>query len=118
VNYSWQATPESSSIDSTQLNMPPQNRFNVGMNVSRARYLVNASINFVDSAYWQDVLDARYHGTTDSYVLVNAGVGLRWRGGKLVTSIKATNLLDQEIQQHVFGDVMKRQVVGELRSQF
>jgi hypothetical protein len=51
-------------------------------------------------------------------VLVNAGVGLRWRGGRLVTSIKATNLLDQEIQQHVFGDVMKRQVVGELRSQF
>ena len=28
------------------------------------------------------------------------------------------NLLDEDIQSHVFGDIMKRQVIGELRFQF
>ena len=31
------------------------------------------------------------------------------------TSLKVINLFDQEIQQHIFGDVMRRQVVLELR---
>ena len=29
-----------------------------------------------------------------------------------------TNLANQDIQQHVFGDITKRQVVGELRVNF
>ena len=37
---------------------------------------------------------------------------------ELVTSLKIINLFDQEIQQHVFGDVMRRQMVGELRVGF
>jgi hypothetical protein len=36
----------------------------------------------------------------------------------VTTSIKATNLGNQDVQQHVFGDVLKRQIVGELRVQF
>jgi hypothetical protein len=28
------------------------------------------------------------------------------------------NIANQEIQQHVFGDVLRRQVIGELRVQF
>ena len=35
-----------------------------------------------------------------------------------MTSLKITNLFDEEILQHVFGDVMRRQVVGELRVGF
>jgi len=35
-----------------------------------------------------------------------------------VTSIKVTNLANEEIMQHVFGDVIKRQIVGELRFGF
>jgi hypothetical protein len=37
---------------------------------------------------------------------------------RLVTSVKVMNLLNQEVQQHVFGDIMKRQVVGEARFSF
>jgi hypothetical protein len=37
---------------------------------------------------------------------------------RLVTSVKVMNLLYQEVQQHVFGDIMKRQVVGEARFSF
>jgi hypothetical protein len=66
------------------------------------------------------VLDAAYHGTTDAYTLVNAGFGVRWGSTKnpITTSIKATNLLNQTVQQHVFGDIIKAQVVGEFRVQF
>ena len=37
---------------------------------------------------------------------------------KLQTTIKVINLLDEDIQSHVFGDIMKRQVIGEVRVTF
>jgi len=43
---------------------------------------------------------------------------VKWAGGKITTSIKGTNLGNQEIQQHVFGDIIKRSLVGELRVNF
>ena len=64
------------------------------------------------------MLDARFHGTTDAYTLINGGFGVRWAGERLVTSIKVTNLANKEIMQHVFGDVIKRQILGELRFGF
>jgi outer membrane receptor protein involved in Fe transport len=118
VNYSFQAKPVPTGFDISDLNLPPQNRFNAGANFSRGHYLGNVSVSFVDGAFWQDVLDARFHGPTDSYTLVNGGFGVRWNSGKLTTSVGVTNLLNQNVQQHVFGDVLKRQVVGQLRVRF
>ena len=76
-------------------------------------------MSYTDDAFWQDVLDDPYHGTTKAYTLVNGGFGVRW-GSKdqVTTAVKATNLANQDVQQHVFGDITKRQVVGELRVQF
>ena len=92
------------------------------MKLARSRVAVIALAGgfFVGAAiaYVQDVLDDRYHGTTEAYTLVNAGFGVRWMNDQLTTSVKATNLGNQDIQQHVFGDVIKRQIVGELRVQF
>ena len=39
-------------------------------------------------------------------------------GGKFITSIKGTNLANQEVMQHVFGDVIKRSIVGEVKVVF
>jgi hypothetical protein len=55
--------------------------------------------------------------------MVNASAGLKWLDGKLVTIVKGTNLLNDDnsqggIQQHIFGDIITRQVVGELRYTF
>jgi len=75
-------------------------------------------VTYSDSAFWQDVLDVRYHGTTDAYTMVNGGFGVKWAGNRITTSVKGTNLGNQTIQQHVFGDIIKRQVVGELRVNF
>jgi hypothetical protein len=37
---------------------------------------------------------------------------------RLVTSLKINNLANSEVQQHIFGDIIKRQVVGEVRYGF
>lgn len=117
VNYSYQAEP-TANFALSELNLPAKNRFNVGFNFTRSRYLGDLNVTYSDSAFWQDVLDDRYHGTTDSYTLVNGGFGVKWLNNRLTTSVKGTNLANQTIQQHVFGDIIKRQVVGELRVNF
>ncbi len=119
ANYTFQATPDPKDFDLSELNLPPKNRFNTGLSFNYQRYLGNFSVGYTDDAFWQDVLDPPYHGTTEPYTLVNAGFGVRW-GSKdqITTSIKGTNLFNQTVQQHVFGDITKAQVVGELRVQF
>ena len=91
---------------------------NLGLNYSQGRWLGNFSYSWIDDAYWQDVLDARYHGPTDAYSQVNGAFGVKWGGERLITTIKAINLFNEDIQSHVFGDIMKRQILGELRVTF
>jgi outer membrane receptor protein involved in Fe transport len=117
ANYSWQADPDP-NFDESEVNFPPNNRVNVGFNFSSGRWLGNASYSWVDDAFWQDVLDARYAGPTKAYSQVNGAFGVKWGGERLITSIKAINLFNEDIQSHVFGDIMKRQIMGELRLTF
>ena len=117
ANYSYQAKPDP-DFDISEVNLPPQNRFNVGFNFSQGRYLGNLSVSYVDKAFWQDVLDARYAGPTDAYAQVNGAFGVKFAKDKVTASIKAVNLFNQEIQSHVFGDILRRQVLGELRFNF
>jgi outer membrane receptor for ferric coprogen and ferric-rhodotorulic acid len=125
ANYSWQDVPEPLEPDQGQLPyvpeeiaLPATNRFNVGLNWNDARFLGSASLNYSDKAFWSDVLQSQFHGYTDSYAMVNAFFGVRWSGGKFVTSLKGTNLFNEKIQQHVFGDILKRSVSLELRYNF
>jgi outer membrane cobalamin receptor len=118
VNYSWQGTPDPKDFPLSELNIPPTNRFNAGLQFYRGSYLGDLNVTHTGDAYWQDVLDNPYHGTTESFTLVNAGFGVRWSGNRLTTSIKVVNLTNADIQQHVFGDILKRQIVGELRVNF
>jgi outer membrane receptor protein involved in Fe transport len=114
VNYSYQPEPDA-NFAKTELNLPAEHRFNIGGSYSDERFIGNLSVSYSSSAFWQDVLDARYSGRTDAYTLVNAAFGVRWRGNRFTAMIKVNNLLNDEIQQHVFGDVIKRQAVAELR---
>jgi outer membrane receptor protein involved in Fe transport len=122
ANYSLQAKPvaENLTVGTTinDINWPAKHRFNTGFDFSYARYLGNVAVSYTGEAYWQDVLDLRYAGTTEAYTLVNAGFGMRWARDRVMTSVKVTNLTNKEILQHVFGDVLKRQIVGELRLEF
>jgi hypothetical protein len=47
--------------------------------------------------------------------MVNGSFGVKWADGRVTTLVRATNLLNQDIQQHVFGDIIKASVVGEVR---
>lgn len=118
ANYSWQGEPDPEGFDISELNLPPTNRFNAGIGYNSRRVLGNISISYSDDAFWQDVLDDRFHGTTESYTLVNGGFGLKWFEGQLTTSVKVINLANQDVQQHVFGDILKRQAVAEMRVVF
>jgi len=117
ANYSFQSEPDV-NFDLTEINLPAKNRFNAGFNFTQGRFLGNLSAQYSGSAFWQDVLNDPFHGTTKAYTMINGGFGVKWAGNKLTTSVKGTNLANQDIQQHVFGDIIKRSVVGELRVNF
>ena len=63
--------------------------------------------------------DSRYHGPTDAFTLVNGRFGVKWgTEGRIVTMLKATNVLNHQVQPHVFGDIARLQLAAELRVGF
>ena len=97
VNYSWQAETHATELDEGELNIAPRHRFNAGIRFTRGRYFGNVSMNFVDKAFWQDVLNTPFHGWTDAYSLVNGGFGVRSSDGQLTASLQATNLFNKGV---------------------
>ena len=119
VNYSYQPTPTAIGFPASEMNLPPKNRFNVGLNYDHPRWLGNLAVSYQGRAFWQDVLDARYSGYTDAFTQVNLTAGVKIGDkDRYVLSLKIVNLFNEEIQQHIFGDIFKRQVSGELRVHF
>ena len=49
---------------------------------------------------------------------MNGSFGVKFPATKMTTLVKVNNLLNKDIQQHVFGDIIKRSVVGELRFEY
>jgi len=122
ANYSWQDTPKILSADSGQIpypvnevGIPSEHRFNAGLGYNGPILFANANVNYASKALWVDVLTSGYAGFTDDYTMLNATLGVKLADGKVMLSLKGTNLLNQEIQQHIFGDLLKRSVVAELR---
>jgi hypothetical protein len=119
ANYSWQSKPTVLDAPNPyplqELALPPTNRFNAGFSFDDRRFVGSASVNYADKAFWSDVLNSVYHGFTDAYTMVNGSFGVKWADGKVTTLVRATNLLNDDIQQHVFGDIIKVSVVGEVR---
>jgi hypothetical protein len=101
-----------------EVGIPAENRFNAGVNFNDRRFLGSLSLNYSDKAFWVDVLDRTFAGYTDSYTMVNASFGVKWNEGRVVTSIKGTNITNESIQQHNFGDVLRRSLVGEVQVRF
>ena len=122
ANYSWQGDPEILESDhpfpTNELSLPPTNRFNIGGTYSDARWLGALTVNYTDKAFWTDVLTSPFHGYTSAYTLVNGTFGVKWMGGKVTTSVKSNNMLNRTVQQHVFGDLLRRSVLGELKLDF
>jgi hypothetical protein len=125
ANYSWQGDPEIRNADEGQIEypeaeliFPPKHRFNAGMNYNSARYLGSASVNYTSEAFWTDVLNAPFHGPTDAYTTVNGSFGVRWMDGRVTTSLKVNNIFDENVQQHIFGDIIQRMWYAEVMLNF
>ena len=118
-NYSWQDEPRILESENpflpTELSLPPTHRVNVGASLDGSRFLGNVSVSAASAAFWSDVLTPEFHGYTDGYAMVNGSFGMKWNGGAITTLVKVTNLFNQSIQQHIFGDILRRTVVGEVR---
>ena len=115
TNYSYQWQPIAVGFALSEVNLPPRNRFNAGFDFGYRRWLGNMNVSYTDDAFWQDVLDSRYSGVTQPFTTVNGTVGVQWFDNRVTTSLKVSNLGNRTVIQHVFGDVMKRQIVGEVR---
>ena len=122
ANYSWQDTPEVLDAGSGQIpypakevGLPSEHRFNAGLGYSGKKVFGNANVNYAGQALWVDVLGATYAGYTDAYTMLNATLGVKLASEKVTLSLKGINLTNETIQQHVFGDILKRSVLLELR---
>jgi outer membrane receptor protein involved in Fe transport len=127
INYSYQDEPEVKGIAQVTLpngtvrdavNTPPEHRLNAGFGYDQPRYFFHGTVNWVDEAFWTDVLNESFWGPTDSYTQVNLGTGVRFRGEKVTLSVNAQNVFDEEVMQHVFGDIISRKVSGQLLFRF
>jgi iron complex outermembrane receptor protein len=121
-NYSYQDDPKVEDEEADQIRypiaeigLPPTSRFNASVSYNGPRFLGNVNVNYTDAAFWNDVLTAPYHGYTDSYTMLNATVGLKFADGKAQFSLRGLNLLNQEVLQHIYGDIMRVSVLAELR---
>ncbi len=117
-NYSFQEKPEVTGIPANEVGVPPENRVNLGLAYSGDRFFWNANANYQDEAFWTDVLDARFHGPTESFEQFNLGFGVYFNEGDGMFKIDAQNVADEDVQQHVFGDIIGRKVTGRLIFRF
>ena len=119
ANYSWQSDPtvldDPEPYPTQELALPPTHRFNIGFSFDNARFLGSGSVNYSADAFWSDVLTSPYHGFTEAYAMVNGSFGVKWAQGRVTTLVRGTNLFNRNIQQHVFGDIIKASVVGEVK---
>ena len=125
ANYSWQDDPQPLDPESGQtkypagaLNVPSHHHLNTGVSLDRGRFLGAVTLSYLSTAFWADILTAPYWGPTPDHTLLGASVGWRVAGDRLLILLKGTNLLDQDVQYHVFGDILKRSVVLQAKVQF
>ncbi|HSL19423.1 MAG TPA: TonB-dependent receptor [Methylomirabilota bacterium] len=125
ANYSYQRLPE--PLDpigdpmrppSDTIHTPPENRFNLGATYNGRTWLGSLTVNHSDEAFFAQGLQPFYYGYSDDYTLVNISAGRRWQSGRLTTNLKVLNLFDEAVQQHVFGDVLRRTVMLEALLRF
>ena len=117
ANASWQDEPEFEGLESTaDQNLPPEWRFNLGLGYDPGTWFADVNVNYQDEAFWGDVLFAR--GTTDAFTQVNAAVGVRLLDQRMTLQLIGANIFDEEIQQHVFGDIISRKITAQLGFDF
>jgi outer membrane receptor protein involved in Fe transport len=118
-NLSWQDDPEFEGLTPAEeltQNLPPEWRANLGFNYDTGRFFVAANANYQDEAFWADVPFAV--GTTDSFTLFNVSLGVRLMDERLTLQLMGSNVTDEDVQQHIFGDIISRKITGQIGFRF
>lgn len=116
ANLSWQDDPDIIGADPLDVNRAPEWRANFGIGQDRNSFFWNANVNYQDESYWADVLFAR--APTDAFTQVNASVGWRFRDDSLTLKLIGQNIFDEELQQHIFGDIIDRRLDAQVSISF
>ncbi len=121
LSYTFQDEPELTDAVAdfpTSVNLPPTHQASVLIGGSRGPWTGSAGLTFVDRAFWSDALDARFWGFTKSYTLLNVAAAYKVDRARSEIAFTATNLLDRKVQQHAFGDIVRRRAAVEYRVRF
>jgi outer membrane receptor protein involved in Fe transport len=115
ASYTFQADPQldASSLP-LQVNRPARHQFGGGLTYATARWSASGDAHYTDKAFWADVFTQDFWGFTDSYVNANGRVSYH-PGHTWELWLSATNLLDEKIKSHVYGDIVRRKVTAGVR---
>ena len=87
ASYTFQDDTTITESDPTlplQLNQAPTHQWAIGIFRDGPRWRGSLNVAYTDEAFWSDVLDSRFWGTTDSYVLTSGQLGVTppWEPGR------------------------------------
>jgi outer membrane receptor for ferrienterochelin and colicins len=113
-SYTFQAVPllDSGTNLPLQINRPPRHQMGLGLTYRVNGWTVGGDVHYSDRAFWADVFTEPFWGYTDAYRAVNARVSYRLPNRPWELWVGATNLLDEKIKSHVFGDTVRRKVTA------
>ena len=117
----WQDQPrvkDDTPLQPLDLGSPSKYLFHAGVQAHRGALSGGLGVSYTDNAFWSDVLDSRYWGSTPAFFQVDGSIGRDFAKKRLKLVLNATDLLDDRIQQHVFGDIMGRKATLELRAKW
>ncbi|NIM00235.1 MAG: TonB-dependent receptor [Acidobacteria bacterium] len=142
LNYSWQDTPVSDGVSMDDrlrlavaedaanadldgdgliadtadfVNIPAEHRISFSAQIDRGKWFSGLTVDHVDDSFWQDVLTSDFWGWVPDYTLVGLRAGLRLPRSRITLTGQVTNLLGDEIQQHIFGDRIGRRATLGMR---
>jgi outer membrane receptor protein involved in Fe transport len=90
------------------VNIPARHRLSGTIGLARPRWGATATADYVAQTFWQDVLTSDFWGYVPSYTLVGVRGSYVWPKKHLKLGVQVTNLLDEPIQQHIYGDIIGR----------
>ena len=90
------------------VNIPARHRLSGMLQLTRPRWTVAAAVDYVAETFWQDVLTSDFWGFVPRYTLVGLRGSYLWPRQRLKLGAQVTNLFDEPIQQHIYGDIIGR----------
>jgi outer membrane receptor protein involved in Fe transport len=135
LNYSWQDVPLSDGVKMTDridlvleevetgedidgdgligdtssfVNIPAAHRVSFTAQIARPRWTAAVTYDRLSETFWQDVLTSDFWGWVPGYELVGARGSYAFPRQHVEVFGQVTNLTGDEIQQHIYGDLIAR----------